>query len=552
MLKKISRFTISVVILIPILTCLNASSIPYQDLEDPLTFGELHTMEKFVYWANRDEHIYYTMKHRLKHLQKEVELIEQYLKDYEESSLKAIQNAIKPLETSEERGKIIGSSAVLSHLMTHRYVFMVDKLRKLLSSKEYQDSQEYVESVLDLMKEGEENFKFYDYKWPNDDDLFMSYTAILHMQEIYGFTARQFYKGLTIETSFGGVLKASHCASIGQAALSREYYYMAIEWLEFVLELLNEDETDDSISIKEVDAMLDNAIQVHNDVVELDKNMTYQQIFNTYANFTYRGQPATERKNNGRRVHYARKAKTYGNGSDSEANNLALCSGEEFQPMEIRSKMKCFFERKLHPYFILNPVKVEQLSEYPYIVQMYDVLNSKDIEEHYEVRRPFMQLAGVVGITDVRLLTKYRTSASGSLPKNPFTDRIHKKSEMLTGLTLETDSEGLQVGEYTYGRYFGPHKDPLNNSKLVDNIAGERLATLLYYLHEPEIGGFTPFTEVGIAVKPLKGSAVFWFNMYRNGTAREDITHSACPVVHGHKIGNVETLKWKQTLLTRL
>ncbi|ODM89752.1 Prolyl 4-hydroxylase subunit alpha-1 [Orchesella cincta] len=494
-------------------------------------------MEKYTYWANREEHIYLLLGHRLKYLHDEMQLIEKYLKDYEESSLKAIENAIKPLATSEERGKLIGASAILSHLMTHRYVFIVDGLRKLMSSKQYRDSQENVKSALDLTNEAEKNGKINGYKWPNEDDLFMSHTAILHMQEIYGFTARQFYKGLTIETSFGGVLKASHCANIGQAALTREYYYMAVEWLEFVLELLNEDETDNSISKDEVEPLLETVIKIHNDVNHLGETMSHEQFSNTYADVTYRNQPSKERIK-GRHLNYALHGKTYGNGSDWDANNIALCSGQEFQPIEIRSKMKCFFERQLHPYFILNPLKVEQLSEYPLILQLYDVLNSKDIEEHYDVRRPFMQIAGFLNVTDVRLVTRYRTAAGGSLPSVPFTERIHKKSEMLTGLALGKEYDGLLVAEYTYGRYYSPHKDPLSASQTVNDIdiAGERLATLLYYLHEPEIGGYTPFTEVGIAGKPVKGSAVFWFNMHRNGTIKEGITHSACPVVHGHKI----------------
>jgi hypothetical protein len=84
----------------------------------------------------------------------------------------------------------------------------------------------------------------------------------------------------------------------------------------------------------------------------------------------------------------------------------------------------------------------------------------------------------------------------------------------------------------------------------------ERIATLLIYvrnmksficgflilndiqLNDESLGGFTPFVDIGIAVPPLKGSGIFWYNLYRNGKVRSDTHHGACPIVYGHKIGN--------------
>lgn len=62
-----------------------------------------------------------------------------YLADYEGSSLKALspENVHAPAETPEQRGKIVGSSAVLSHLMISRYATTIAELRKLLNSQEY-------------------------------------------------------------------------------------------------------------------------------------------------------------------------------------------------------------------------------------------------------------------------------------------------------------------------------------------------------------------------------------------------------------------------------
>ncbi len=51
-------------------------------------------------------------------------------------------------------------------------------------------------------------------------------------------------------------------------------------------------------------------------------------------------------------------------------------------------------------------------------------------------------------------------------------------------------------------------------------------------------GGSTVFSRLGIKVSPEKGSAVFWYNLYRNGEGIEDTIHGACPVLMGEKWGN--------------
>jgi len=71
-------------------------------------------------------------------------------------------------------------------------------------------------------------------------------------------------------------------------------------------------------------------------------------------------------------------------------------------------------------------------------------------------------------------------------------------------------------------------------------------------LELPTEGGLTPFTTPGISAHPAKGSAILWYNLFRNGTARQDVTHGACPVLHRNKIimnhwvrhlGNLHTYK---------
>ena len=67
--------------------------------------------------------------------------------------------------------------------------------------------------------------------------------------------------------------------------------------------------------------------------------------------------------------------------------------------------------------------------------------------------------------------------------------------------------------------------------------SGDRVATLIYYLEDvlPGDGGATVFPVLGIASTPKAGSALFWYNLHRNGRLDTDSWHAGCPVLYGSK-----------------
>ena len=50
-------------------------------------------------------------------------------------------------------------------------------------------------------------------------------------------------------------------------------------------------------------------------------------------------------------------------------------------------------------------------------------------------------------------------------------------------------------------------------------------------------GGRTVFPRAGAGVPPIGGSAVFWYNLKRNGDADTMTLHGACPILYGTKWG---------------
>lgn len=49
------------------------------------------------------------------------------------------------------------------------------------------------------------------------------------------------------------------------------------------------------------------------------------------------------------------------------------------------------------------------------------------------------------------------------------------------------------------------------------------------------LGGYTAFPNVGVFAKPVKGSAVAWYNIFPGGN-EENTVHGGCPVILGEKI----------------
>ncbi|ODN00962.1 Prolyl 4-hydroxylase subunit alpha-1 [Orchesella cincta] len=49
------------------------------------------------------------------------------------------------------------------------------------------------------------------------------------------------------------------------------------------------------------------------------------------------------------------------------------------------------------------------------------------------------------------------------------------------------------------------------------------------------MGGNTAFPMLGVAVKPVKGSAILWGNLHPDGKIARDTLHGACPVIYGIK-----------------
>ena len=114
--------------------------------------------------------------------------------------------------------------------------------------------------------------------------------------------------------------------------------------------------------------------------------------------------------------------------------------------------------------------------------------------------------------------------------------RIEARIGALLGWPVQ-NGEGLQVLRYGPGAEYKPHYDYFDPAEpgtaSILQRGGQRVATLVMYLNEPEAGGATVFPDAALAVVPKCGNAVFFNYSQPHPVSRT--LHGGAPVVSGEK-----------------
>jgi prolyl 4-hydroxylase len=99
------------------------------------------------------------------------------------------------------------------------------------------------------------------------------------------------------------------------------------------------------------------------------------------------------------------------------------------------------------------------------------------------------------------------------------------------------NGEGLQILHYRPGTEYKPHYDYFDpkepGTPTILKRGGQRVATIIVYLNEPEKGGGTTFPDVGVEVAPKRGNAVFF--SYDRAHPVSKSLHGGAPVIAGEK-----------------
>jgi len=166
----------------------------------------------------------------------------------------------------------------------------------------------------------------------------------------------------------------------------------------------------------------------------------------------------------------------------------------------------------------------------PLIMKFEGVLTDEECQQLIETAAPRLKESKLVN----KVVSEIRTSRGMFFEdeESPFIRRIEQRIAQLMNVPIE-HAEGLQVLHYGPGQEYRAHYDFFGQNS--PSARNNRISTLVIYLNDVEEGGETVFPLLELAVKPKRGSAVYFEYFYRNQELNNLTLHSSIPVVHGEK-----------------
>lgn len=175
----------------------------------------------------------------------------------------------------------------------------------------------------------------------------------------------------------------------------------------------------------------------------------------------------------------------------------------------------------------------------PKVVLFGDFLSKNECDRLVDVARPRMQRSLTTDLkTGDNKLDVVRTSRGMFFNRgeSPLIAAIETRIARLLAWPVEK-GEHLQVLHYRPGDRYEPHYDyfdPAGDAApTLLARGGQRVATLLMYLREPEAGGETIFPDTGLRFSPKRGCALFF--SYDRPHPSTKTLHGGAPVIAGEK-----------------
>ncbi|XP_065109680.1 prolyl 4-hydroxylase subunit alpha-1a isoform X1 [Paramisgurnus dabryanus] len=393
--------------------------------------------------------------------------------------------------------------------------------------------------------------------FPNEEDQTGAGKALLRLQDTYRLDTQTISSGnlpgITTDLPFKSTLSVEDCYELGKIAYSEADYYHTELWMAQALKQLDEGEESSTEIVTVLDYLsysvyqqgeLERALEHTKRLLTVDaehkralgnlKYFEYQLAKQTKADKEQSTQEESkkEEEKETKKKEFLPEKRKY----------EQLCRGEGIRmtPRRQRRLFCRYFDNNRHPYYVIGPVKQEDEWDRPRIIRFHDIISDKEMEKVKELAKPRLRRATISNpITGILETAPYRISKSAWLAayEHPVVDRINQRIEDITGLDVKT-AEELQVANYGVGGQYEPHfdfgrKDEPDAFKELGT--GNRIATWLFYMSDVPAGGATVFPEVGASVKPKKGTAVFWYNLFPSGEGDYSTRHAACPVLVGNK-----------------
>lgn len=184
-------------------------------------------------------------------------------------------------------------------------------------------------------------------------------------------------------------------------------------------------------------------------------------------------------------------------------------------------------------------VCVLQNMYHPRVVVFGNLLSDQECDQLIELARPRLARSlTVANKTGGEEVNDDRTSSGMFFHRgeHEVVQRLEARIARLVNWP-EENGEGLQILHYRPGAQYKPHYDYFDPAEpgtaVILKRGGQRVATLVMYLAEPEKGGGTTFPDVHLEVAPKRGHAVFF--SYERPHPSTRTLHGGAPVLAGEK-----------------
>jgi len=399
--------------------------------------------------------------------------------------------------------------------------------------------------------------EYYGLRWPKDEDLNGAAIGLMRLQDTYRLDTSSLASGILNGKFYGPSLSAHDCFELGRQTYNNGDYFHTNIWMEQALQRYDK-EIEKSVKKSDIleylafaaymSGNIRRALKLTAELILLEPdhprgqgNLEYyqQMLKNKGATFQKRGEDGLGDADETTNILKERRKRDSELGEE-RVNYEQLCRGQEFVEQRVKDKLVCRYSTGKHPFLLLGPVKEEEVYLDPRIVIFHDLITDTEIDAIKTMATPRFKRATVQNYKTGELETaNYRISKTAWLKENEnqHVASIYRKANHLTGLNMET-SEELQVSNYGIGGHYEPHYDFARREEknaFKSLGTGNRIATLLMYESDVELGGATVFTNIGVSLRPKKGSAAFWYNLRANGEGDDMTRHAACPVLAGTK-----------------
>lgn len=386
--------------------------------------------------------------------------------------------------------------------------------------------------------------------FPDDEDLSGAAVALMRLQDTYKLETSALARGEIQGTHLTNELSAGDCFELGRQAYNNGDHYHTVLWMQEALERVENEQIKSAVKQDILEYLaystylqgnVRHALKLTNELLDLEPDHPRAAGNKVYYEDAMHKSELQKRGDDGDVVIDKSYAEKFEEGVEPPERELyeKLCRGEKTMSLVQQSRLYCRYTAR-HPFHILRPFKMEEASLFPRIVIYHDFMLDHEIDIIKRLAAPRLRRATVQNYKSGELeFASYRISKSAWLKgeEHPVVEIINKRIEDETGLTMDT-AEELQVVNYGIGGHYEPHfdfarREETNAFKSLGT--GNRIATMLFYMSDVGAGGATVFPNIGVSLWPRKGSAAFWYNLYRSGDGDLLTRHAACPVLAGSK-----------------